>query len=124
MNPADEVSQAERRRIMAEERRGRTYQGHALDGEIDVGGRFAKVNKTTVVGTSPISYPKQPQGSPWAMDACPPEPPLGFSVEEQEPVGEVFERSASASAAPGAEEPPSPLGHPGGGVRPRFWRRA
>jgi len=26
---------------------------------------------TTVVGTGPISYPKQPAGSPWAKDESP-----------------------------------------------------
>jgi|EndMetStandDraft_8_1072994.scaffolds.fasta_scaffold103646_2 hypothetical protein len=120
MNAEDDVPQAERRRIMADERRRQTYHGHALDSEPELGGRFAKVQMTTVVGTGPISYPKQPAGSPWAKDECPPEPQLGYSVEEREPVCE----RASTSAAPGAKEPPSPLEKSGGGVRSRFRRRA
>jgi hypothetical protein len=58
----------------------------------DRGGRFATLDKPAVTGSSPIAYPNQPPGSPWHSDPCPPEPPLGYSVEEQEPVGEVFER--------------------------------
>jgi hypothetical protein len=111
MNNADEISQAERRLIMADERRGRTYNGHALDDELDLGGRFAKVNTTTVVGAGPVSYPQQPQGSPWHSDACPPEPALGFSVDEIEPVGEVHEVRQSQ------EE-----GNRGSVARPK-WRR-
>ena len=103
MNAADEISQAERRRIMADERRGRTYQGHALDDELDLGGRFAKVNTTTVVGAGPISYPQQPANSHWSRDPVPAEPVLGFSVDEMEPVGEVHEVEASRSAKAGGD---------------------
>jgi hypothetical protein len=118
MNNADEISQAERRRIMADERRMRTYHGVAASNVDDErGGRYAgSGSKQTVVGSSTVSYPQQPENSPWRSDPCPPEPPLGYSVDELEPVGEMFER-ASTSAAPGAEAS-------GGGVRPRFRRRA
>jgi hypothetical protein len=92
-NNADEISQAERRRIMIEERRLRTCHGHAQHTDEDIyGGRFAKVNTTTVVGAGSISYPTQPANSPWHRDPVPAEPPLGYSVDAQEPVGEVFER--------------------------------
>src|SRR5262245_9480182 len=110
MNNADEISQAEKRRILIEERRMRTYHGHALDADLEMGGRFSKVNTTTVVGATPIQYPAQPSTSPWHHDPCPTEPPLGYSVEEQEAVGEMFER-ASTTAAPEVEEPPSPPDH-------------
>ena len=93
---ADDISQAERRRIMAEDRRAKTYFGQA---QHTVGGRYAKVHSTSVTGSSPTSYPAQPSTSPWHHDACPPEPPLGFSVEEMEPVGEPHERTASATSS-------------------------
>jgi len=99
MNGADEISQAERRRIMAEDRRGRTYFGQAQHADDDLGGRYAKVHSTTITGSSPISYPAQPSTSPWHHDPCPPEPPLGFSVDEMEPVGEPHERTASATSS-------------------------
>src|SRR5262245_14630093 len=100
-NPADDIPQSERRRILAEERRLRTYHGHGQSAvDEDRGGRFAfSGSPTTVTGSSPISYPAQPENSPWRRDACPLEPPLGFSVDEMEPVGELHERTAPATSS-------------------------
>lgn len=136
-NATDPISQREKREIMendrlvreAGERRGRTYAGHALDNEPDVGGRFAKVSTTTVVGTSPINYPQQPPGSPWHSDPCPPEPPLGFSVDAMEPVGEKYEVEASTADGTSAVEEGGPAsGHVitsvAGPTSKRFRRRA
>ena len=108
MNAADEISQAERRRIMADERRMRTYHGQAASSVNDErGGRYAgSGSKQTVVGSSPIGYPQQPENSPWRSDPCPPEPPLGFSVEEMEPVGEIFERASATDGTSVIEENP------------------
>ena len=104
MNEADEIRQTERRRIMAEDRRAKTYFGQAQHADDDLGGRYTKVHSTTVTGSSPISYPAQPPTSPWHHDACPPEPPLGFSMNAMEPVGEPFERGPpSTTAAPNVE---------------------
>jgi len=96
---ADEISQAERRRIMGEDRRAKTYFGQAQHADDDLGGRYAKVHSTTFTGSSPTMYPAQPPTSPWHHDPCPPEPPLGYSVEEMEPVGEPHERTASATSS-------------------------
>ena len=75
MNNADDIPQSERRRIMAEERRLKTYMGHAQHTDDDLyGGRFKQVTTTNVIGSNPINYPQQPTGSPWAKDECPPEP--------------------------------------------------
>src|SRR6516162_1790948 len=114
MNAADLISQKEKRETLrndrlvkeADERRRRTLHGHALDGEPELGGRFSKVSTTTVVGTSPVSYPQQPEGSPWRSDPCPIEPPLGYSVDEQEPVGEMFERASSVDGTSAVEGNP------------------
>src|SRR5262245_50784215 len=100
----DEISQAERRRILREVT---TYhaaaQGFVND---DRGGRFAVLEKAHVTGSTPVvAYPKQPSG-PWSEGPGPAEPPLGYSVEAVEPVGELHERvgtspsSYSATAAP------------------------
>src|SRR5262245_30159993 len=67
---ADEISQAERRRIMADDRRARTYLGQAQHADDALGGRYAKVHSTTVVGSSPISYPQSPATSFWHHDPC------------------------------------------------------
>src|SRR6516162_8899531 len=98
MNAADEISQAERRRIMADERRMKSYHGHALDDEPELSGRFAKVSTTTVVGRGPVNYPAQPEGSPWRSDPVPPEMPLGIDINVQEPTGEKHEVEASTVA--------------------------
>jgi hypothetical protein len=98
-NPADDISQAERRRIMADDRRAKsTYHSQAI-GSIDEerGGRYATSgSKQTVIGSSPIAYPQQPSTSPWHHDPIGTEPPLGYSVDAIEPVGEVFERDGDA----------------------------
>jgi hypothetical protein len=104
-NPADEISQSEKRRILAEDRKARsTYFQHAQSViDEDRGGRFSAVGSSPkVVGTSSISYPQQPEGSPWRCDPVPPEMPLGYSVNEQEPVGDIHERTSTASAVEAA----------------------
>ena len=76
-----------------------TYLSHAGDVELELGGRFAKLTPTIVVGTEPITkYPKLESG-PWAKDECPPEPELGVDVNAQEPVGEVHERTEAKREA-------------------------
>jgi hypothetical protein len=83
-----------------------TYFQHAqTDPELELGGRFKKLTPSTVVGTSPMSVvPHQPEGSPWKCDPVPAEMPLGYSVNEQEPVGEIHERTASTTAASAVED--------------------
>jgi len=101
-NKADDISQAERRRVMANDRKVMaSYHSVAQSSaNEDRGGRFAfSGSLTTVVGSSPIHYPAQPAHSPWHHDACPPEPPLGLSADEMEPVGEPFERGPPSTPA-------------------------
>ena len=65
MNPADEISQAEKRRILANEQRLNTYRAHAEASiDDDRSGRFAVRKPATVIGASPISYPRLPQDAP------------------------------------------------------------
>lgn len=92
------ASQSVRRAVTANDRRvaeGMTY--HQLTvGEADlVQGRFASVSKTQVTGATQ-QYPQLPETSPWHHDPVPIEPPLGFSVDEQIPVGEAHEIASSA----------------------------
>jgi hypothetical protein len=114
----DEISQAERRRVLAndrkvaEERKLSTLLDHANASADDLaGGRFAAITKTTVTGSSPISYPRLPADSPsnQAM-MVPDEAPLGFDINAMDPVGEPHERGDAAAT----EE---------GGLRRRGWRR-
>jgi hypothetical protein len=63
-----------------------TRQRDALD---ESGGRFSKVNPTTVTGASPPTYPQIPTG-PWGgSNPVPPDPAtdtLGYDINEQEPI--------------------------------------
>jgi hypothetical protein len=77
-NNADDIPQSERRRVMENDRKvreGSTYfqqaQASALD---EMGGRFAKVQPTSVTGSAPGAWPKMPEGNPWATNPYPPEP--------------------------------------------------
>ena len=98
-NPADLISQKEKREVLANDRMARnTYLAHANDAELEMGGRFTKLTPTSVTGASAGSaYPQQPEGSPWHHDPVPDEMPLGYSVDEQEAVGERHEVEASST---------------------------
>jgi hypothetical protein len=75
-------------------------------------GRFTATEKATVIGVSPPSYPELPSNSPFHHDVVGPEPPLGFSVEEMQPVGSYHEIQVSLERL---GEPASPSGQPDGG---------
>jgi hypothetical protein len=57
------------------------------------GGRFASELKTEA------SVPRQPASSPWSNDPVGVEPPLGYSIQDMEPVGEAFEIAESEAQA-------------------------
>jgi hypothetical protein len=76
INPA---SQAERKAILESD----NYHRRAQNQPDDAGGRFQKLTPTIVTGTASAQVPKLPENSPWASpDPSGPEPPLGYSVEE------------------------------------------
>ena len=92
----EDITQQEKREVLRNDHKVReasTYHSVAqasIDDER--GGRFAySGNSTTVTGSTPGSvYPRQPAGSPWAKDECPPEPlidgrgegnVLGFEID-------------------------------------------
>jgi len=81
-DPSSEISQAEKRRVIQQEaelrNRGTTYNAFArADAEIDHG-RFAAVNKASVVGTEAARYPK---ASSAHQTELPPEPPFGVPID-------------------------------------------
>lgn len=98
----EEISQAERRRILAEDRMS-TYHALAQSSIDDErGGRYAAASRpATFVGAGPVSYPKLPEDSPSNQLAkMPDEPSLGYSVDDQDPIGEAFEQEASKRRRP------------------------
>jgi hypothetical protein len=94
-----EISQSERRKVMENDRKiMSSYLEHArASAEDDRQGRFGAINKTTVTGADPaVAVPRQPETAPSnQMAMMPDEPPLGYSVNDQEPVGEVFEQKST-----------------------------
>src|SRR6516165_1620471 len=90
------------------------------------GGRYAKITRLSVVVSSLVAYPRQPETSPWHHDPCGVEPPLGYSVEDQEPTGEKFEQQRSLKSpeqggtpTSGVAPPPNRL-HGGGAFKRRL----
>jgi hypothetical protein len=97
----------ERRRVMENDRKDRsTYSGLSDLSEPPRGGRY-KIPSSVDDGPSGLKI-GIPWNNLWAND--PPEPPLGWSVEEQEPTGEQHEIAAS--------KPKEPTGSPGQVITP------
>jgi len=86
----EEIDQAEKRRVLANDRSVReqqqqasTYFQHAVTEAAEPQGRFAAINSAMVIGGTPVpKYPELPASSPWAgPDIVPPEPPLGHAID-------------------------------------------
>jgi hypothetical protein len=104
----DPLTQKKKREILKNDAKVRaTYRDFAQsDPELELGGRFAKVTPSTVVGAAPVtSVPRQPEGSHWHSDPMPMEPPLGLDINAVEPVGEPHELRASEQVAATNSEP-------------------
>jgi hypothetical protein len=85
---------------MNKDRRMNTYLAHAEANALDdAQGRFAAPERRpTIVGAkAEISYPAQPEGSPWAKEPIGLEPPIGVEIDAHDPVGEQFEIEASTA---------------------------
>jgi hypothetical protein len=93
-------SQAERERLIQEEKLMNTRQALHSVIEPAAGGRFATTLREEI---NPVHYPRQPSSSPWSQEGAGVEPPLGFSVEDMEAVGteEEIARSIAAAASLG-----------------------
>jgi hypothetical protein len=74
-----------------------TFSSFARSQANEVGGRYREVEKATVVGVEPT--PPDLPAPDWANDASGVEPPLGYRIDEQEPLGTFAEVQASLAAA-------------------------
>jgi hypothetical protein len=81
-------------RKSAEDKRASTYLAHALVDAEAIGGRFAAVGKASVTGSGPIPHPHLPAPS-WAGQDTMVEPPLGYAINDQIPVGDQWEIEAA-----------------------------
>ena len=98
--PEDEVSQAEKRRIIREQ--ASTFHQHAqAQADETAQGRFRAIGTPRVVGSMPNPSSQYPAASAAHQTALPDEPPLGFSVNDLEP-------STNQLAPPVAVEEPGP----------------
>jgi hypothetical protein len=98
----DEPTQAEKLAALHNDRLLRAAYSDVVDLYDDTRphGRFA------VGARQPITeYPRQPEGSPWHHDPLGPEPPLGYSVDQMEPVGSPAEVEASIQRLEAAATP-------------------
>jgi hypothetical protein len=88
------ASQAERRRMLELERASTLLEQAKISEALD-----SQRSKSLVVGTEPtIQYP--PASGPWTSGWAnvPDEPPLGYEINEQEPVGTPAEVERSLQA--------------------------
>jgi hypothetical protein len=75
--------------------RGATFSDFAQADASEVRGRFTAHERSTVIGSAPSPATQYPAGPNWTCDPVPPEEPLGYSVEDHEPVGQPHELKAS-----------------------------
>jgi len=97
--PSAREEQRLRRQVLKDDQKAATTM-HALAqlGDTSLSGRFAADGM--VSGTAPTTdYPRLPSSSPWSGPQPGPEPPLGFAIDAQEPVGEAHEVAASLAEA-------------------------
>jgi hypothetical protein len=115
MSTSKQDDDKERREVLENDRhvheqeRAATMHGHAIaSADDEAGGRFARVNPTMVVGSTPgPSYPVLPASSPWhGPDPVGLEPPLGYRIDDLEHGGVA---SAPEAQAGPASDAPSPL---------------
>jgi hypothetical protein len=100
------------RRVREQQRGGTTFHQYAESTRNDdLGGRFAALGPSSVIGATPIlSYPA---AAPHQRDPVGTEPPLGYAIDDMPPLESsavpcVEETGASAGAAHTADNlPPS-----------------
>jgi hypothetical protein len=93
--------QAERKSLVGSDQATTYHKLGNLD--LSLGGRFAAGGDVSGAEEA-THYPRQPESSPWSHDPVPPEPALGFSVEEVEPCGTPAEIAASLAQSAGGED--------------------
>jgi hypothetical protein len=96
-----QLTQEEKRQVLRDTMHTRTIIEQNL-----VRGRYTSETRTLVISAAaaPVELP-QPPNSYWHHDPLGPEPPLGYSIDQMNPVGEPFEVAASIGEAE------APTGH-------------
>lgn len=80
--PFDNTSSQKERREVLKNDQAQTYFQRQQNDE-GPGGRFGKLPKAVVVGTTPSPIPRQPDNSPWSTgELTNREEPLGYKIDE------------------------------------------
>src|SRR5215469_12863552 len=121
----DQEEQAEKRRVMLQDadvrNRSRngdtgTYLSHThID---DAGGRFAAVNAAKIVGQLPTIAASYPAASAAHQTELPPEPSLGFSINEMPGLESSMATSSSSSVEVTGDPADAPLSDDGSPATP------
>jgi hypothetical protein len=113
--------------VKRQRKQGSTFKDFAIADAETPRGRFNEPEKVTVIGSAPLpQYPELPESSPWHHDPVPDEPPLGYSINEMQPIetppvcvdvaggtgGAVDEPSSSPFPDVDLTAPPLPFGDP------------
>src|SRR5262250_666564 len=104
----DQEEQAEKRRTLLNDARVRAQSKNGDTGTFlshthidDAGGRFAAVNAAKIVGQSPGIARSYPAASAAYQTDLPPEPSLGFSIDEMPGLESSMATSSSSVEATG-----------------------
>jgi hypothetical protein len=106
--------QQDRREVLRNDAkvRGATFSDFAQAEASEARGRFTAHERSTVIGSAPSPASAYPAGPAWTCDPVGPEMPLGYSVEDHEPVGEPAEiRASIASLGPTPAQAPPGRSH-------------
>jgi len=107
---SSQEEQAERRRVFAQDQslrnQGSTFHQHALADAETPRGRFSAVSAAHVVGSKAGIASSYPAASSAHQTELPPEPALGYRVDELEPLAPPVEAQAPGPTS----DDPSPLG--------------
>jgi hypothetical protein len=105
MTTSREKEQAERKSLAGSNTTTTYHSWAGAHLELERSGRHAAAAKASVTGTeASVRYPRLPENNPFTSDISGVEPPLGYAIDSQEVVGEVFEIAASLANPSGDAE--------------------
>jgi len=117
MTTSDQEDQADKRRVLLQDADVRNRSRNGDTGTFlshthidDAGGRFAAVNAAKIIGQLPAIAESYPAASAAHQAELPPEPSLGFSIDEMPDL--------EPSTAPPVESTGDPADAPSGGSGP------
>jgi len=125
MATSDQEEQAEKRGTLLNDARVREQSKNGDTGTFlshthidDAGGRFSAVNAAKIVGQSPAIAASYPAASAAHQTELPPEPSLGFSIDEMPGLESSMATSSSSSVEVTGDPADAPLSDDGSPATP------